>query len=199
MAESHDMVLNHVLCFLLSKYHKCEARTVKSAILCFYNAEDIHGATTLFLDIVSTLKDSDKLSKFTRRRDSKERCVHEIDDLFSVMSELDEKKMLSELPMFVSNSSENMPSNQLTEGDMRAIMKRRANTARAMKSSNGKSHLVGRELRNVVVSISLTVNNPTHHWKFAPPSWIPLFSNCLPIFSFSVNSSMLERNLVHVA
>jgi len=33
----------------------------------------------------------------------------------------------------------------------------------------------------------------------APPSWIPLFSNFLPIFSFSVTSSMLERNLAHVA
>ena len=30
-------------------------------------------------------------------------------------------------------------------------------------------------------------------------SWIPLFSNCLPIFSFNINSSMLEGNLVHVA
>jgi len=33
----------------------------------------------------------------------------------------------------------------------------------------------------------------------APPSWIPLFSNFWPIFSFNVISSMLERNLVHVA
>ena len=33
----------------------------------------------------------------------------------------------------------------------------------------------------------------------APPSWIPLFSNFLPIFLFIATSSMLERNLVHVA
>jgi len=33
----------------------------------------------------------------------------------------------------------------------------------------------------------------------APPSWIPLFSNFWPIFSFSATSSMLERNLMHMA
>ena len=33
----------------------------------------------------------------------------------------------------------------------------------------------------------------------APPSWIPLFSNFWPIFSFSVTSSTLERILVRVA
>ena len=33
----------------------------------------------------------------------------------------------------------------------------------------------------------------------APPSWIPLFSNVWPIFSFSITSSTLERNLVCVA
>ena len=31
-----------------------------------------------------------------------------------------------------------------------------------------------------------------------PPSWIPLFSNFWPLVSFSVTSSMLERNLMHL-
>jgi len=123
MADSH-MVLNHLLCFLLSKYHKCDAKILKSIILSFYSSEDIHSATQLFLDTLNTVKDADKLTKITRRRDSKERSVHEVDDLIGILSEMDEKQLLSSLPMFVSNSGEKMPSCQLTDGDMRVIMKR---------------------------------------------------------------------------
>ena len=150
------MVLNHLLCFLLSKYHKCDAKTLKSTILSFYSSEDIHSATVLFLDILSTLQDADKLTKTTRRRDSKERSVHEVDDLIGLLSDMDEKQLLSSLPMFVSNAGEKMPSSQLTDGDMRVIMKRFEDIEREISR-------LGQNVNNATSAIKSNTSTNTVH------------------------------------
>jgi len=87
----------------------------------FYSADDIHEAKETLVNIVSTL--SDKLT--TKVRDSRDgdgRICRELDDIFTVINDLDEKLILDKLPLFVSDSPEKMPSNQLIEGDVRAIM-----------------------------------------------------------------------------
>jgi len=168
MADSH-MVLNHLLCFLLSKYHKCEAKILKQTILSFYNSEDIHTATQLFLDVLNTVQDADKLSKTTRRRDSKERSVHEVDDLFSILAEMDEKQMLPALPTFVSNSGEKMPSSQLTDGDMRVIMRRFDDMEREISRlgqnvNNAVSAIKSTQLNNSTVRTPVPVNESYGSW-----------------------------------
>jgi hypothetical protein len=124
MAECQDMQLNHVLCFLFSKLNKCDEKRIKTAILDYYCSADIHDAKQMFVNCVSTLSDIDSLSKIRDRRAGDLREKHELDDIFTVLAELDQKKMLGQLPKFVSDSSEKMPSSTIVDGDVRAIMNR---------------------------------------------------------------------------
>jgi len=117
------MVLNHPLCFLISRYNKCADANLLKTIIDFYTAEEITVAKELLVDAVSTLQ-IDSLRKLTRRHDGPLRVVREVEDIFSIMSALDETKATDKLPKFVSEGPEKMPSIHLVEGDLRVMMDR---------------------------------------------------------------------------
>lgn len=123
MAGNQVMHLNHVLCFLFSKVHKHDEKFIKGAILDYFSPADIHAAQELFLNIVSTFNDLDSLSKIRKRR-GEGRVENEICDIFNIIHELDEKQLFSHLPVFVSDSVEEMPSRNILEGDLKAVMLR---------------------------------------------------------------------------
>ena len=58
-----------------------------------------------------------------------ERCLgemkttNEVDDIFAMISFIDERKLLYDLPQYVSDNPDNMPSSILFEGDMKMFMK----------------------------------------------------------------------------
>jgi len=111
-------VLNHVLCYLFNKLHKIESKRIKAVMLEYFSAQDIHETKEPFASILP-----DKVTKIRDKRDGERRNCRKLDDIFVIINELDEKLILSKLPIFVSDSQDKMPSNQLTEGDMQAIMK----------------------------------------------------------------------------
>jgi hypothetical protein len=123
MAVALDLRVNHVLCYLFSKFQKCDNKLIKQSILDYYTADEIHEAKEVILMSVSTLSNIESLAKIrTRRGDG--RVEHEINDIFLLISELDEKQRLFQLPKFVSDSAEKMPSNAIVSGDLKAIMSR---------------------------------------------------------------------------
>ena len=121
MAENLDMRLNYVLCFLFTKLNKCDEKQIVTSIMDYYTSADIHEAKELFVNIVSTLSGIDSLSKIRDRR-GESREKHELEDIFTIITELDEKKVLHSLPKFVSDSADEMPSSAIVDGDVRAIM-----------------------------------------------------------------------------
>jgi hypothetical protein len=108
---------------LFSKVHKYDEKFIKAAILDYFSPVDIHAAKELLLGIVSTLNDLSSLSKIRERR-GEGRAESEMCDIFSVINELDEKQLLNQLATFVSESVEEMPSRNILEGDLRAVMLR---------------------------------------------------------------------------
>jgi hypothetical protein len=123
MAERQVMQLNHALCFLFSKLHKCDENHIKMSLLDYYSPADIHAAKELFMNVVSTFKDIIAVTKVRERRGDG-RAENEVNDIFSIIKELDEKQTLSNLPIFVSDSVDKMPSSAVVDGDLRAIMNR---------------------------------------------------------------------------
>jgi hypothetical protein len=122
MAENVNMSLNHLLCFIFSKLHKSNEKYVKNAVLTFYTPSDIHKAKELLLSNVSSLKDFTTSTRVRDRRDADGRAQRELDDIYCILYELDEKNMLQLLPTFVSDCPDFMPTSHLVEGDLRAIM-----------------------------------------------------------------------------
>ena len=116
-----QLVLNDALCFLFSRYNKCDNRVIKSALLSYYNADEITRANRLFAECISKISDTE----MPRRRATTDTyTVHEVDDIFAATATIDESHKLHELPIFVSDSPDKMPSTSLTEGDMRALLGR---------------------------------------------------------------------------
>jgi hypothetical protein len=123
MAVALDMRVNHILCYLFSKLHKCDIKLIKQTILDYYTADEIHEAKEIIVMSVSTLSNIESLAKIRSRRGDG-RVEQEISDIFLIINELDEKQRLSQLPKFVSDSAEKMPSNAIVSGDLKAIMSR---------------------------------------------------------------------------
>ena len=120
MAED-VLILNNVLCFLLSRYNKCNVRSLKTALCDFYSVEDICGAKESLVSASNGLTNVN-LPKLRGRRDGEGRLARELDDMFAILATIDEAKQLDKLPTFVSDSPDKMPSIHLVEGDMTAVM-----------------------------------------------------------------------------
>jgi len=118
------LVVNDLLCFLFSRYGKWELRSIRNVLLSFYCPEDISGAKELFFAYASKLPNADNLLKNRGRRDSDKRSSLELDDIFTALTTLDEKRLMDYLPLFVSGEPLNLPTVNLGEGDLKAIMSR---------------------------------------------------------------------------
>ena len=122
MADSRRLVVSDLLCYMVNKYSRVACRQLKSAVNDFYSADDILSAKEKLSVVIDELQ-IDKFPKMTRRRkDSVNKSVSEIDDIYNAIMLLDEAKMISKLPLFVSIDPDKMPSVKLTDGDMAAVM-----------------------------------------------------------------------------
>jgi hypothetical protein len=122
MAE-RQIVLNNVLCYLFSRLKKSKPQALKAALISFYGVDTIGPAKDILMENVSTLQLTTPY--IPNRRDSKGRAGRtEMDDIFTIINVVDEAKMLDKLPKFMSGGPENMPTVNLVEGDMVAIMNR---------------------------------------------------------------------------
>ena len=57
-----------------------------------------------------------------RRRDGDNRIVREVDDMITTIQYLDENKLLSSMPKYVSANPDNIPSSRLFEGDLDILL-----------------------------------------------------------------------------
>ena len=125
MAENENMHLNSVLCFIFTKLHKLEQKQIKDVALNFYSSADIHEAKEALINIsYASFGEIEWPTKIIDRRAGDGRSHHEVDDIFTVITALDERQLLHDLPKFVSDSSDEMPTKMLIDGDLKAVMNR---------------------------------------------------------------------------
>lgn len=124
MAGDEKLVLNHALCFLFNRLHKSEIRQLKVALLNFNSSEDICSAKEVLAEFIKAQQNADIITKIPRRRESEERVIRELDDIFNIITDLDAAKLLGLLPKFVSDSPDKMPSLNPVEGDLSAVIRR---------------------------------------------------------------------------
>ena len=112
-------VVSELLCYLCYKYSKCHALALKTSTVDFYSLADISAAKDLILEEARSLN----LENLPRRRrdsvDNKARL--DIDDIFCILSMLDEKKLIDKLPIYVARNVENIPMLKMEEGEFRVL------------------------------------------------------------------------------
>ena len=56
------------------------------------------------------------------RSEGDNRLAREVDDMITVFTFLDERKLLDNLPKYVADGPDNMPTTRLYEGDLKVFM-----------------------------------------------------------------------------
>ena len=116
------VVVDNVLCFLIARFGKTGNKQLKSATLDFYSFEDLYQAKQHLLSDVEQWKSDINLPHIPLRRDGEQRSAKSLDDIFLIMTCLDEHLTLKSLPKYVSDSPDSMPSLRIYDGDMKSLM-----------------------------------------------------------------------------
>ena len=82
--------LSPPLCFLLTKLNKLDIKRIKNVMYDYCSADDITRAKDRIVGDVTKLQ-IDGLPRISSRRDSTNRSCLEIDDMFSLITVLDER------------------------------------------------------------------------------------------------------------
>lgn len=114
-----SLSLCNPLCFLRCKYDKCATKILKRA---FYEPGVISNAKKLLLNDIAKAALQENVPTVPERRVGEMRTVNEIDDIFTLIAFMDERKLLGALPVYVSDNPDNMPSIRLYEGDLKGLM-----------------------------------------------------------------------------
>jgi hypothetical protein len=117
-----SLVLCSPLCFLRSKFGKSNGKVLKSATIDFFSDMDIKIAKQQLLADINRMDLTEQLPHIPTRREGNDRLVREVDDVITLFTLLDERKLLDALPTYVSDSPDNMPSTRLYEGDIKVVM-----------------------------------------------------------------------------
>ena len=97
------------LCFLLSKYRHSAVKHLKSAISDFYTVEDLDSAKRTLLHDVDSIRHEINLQHIPERREGQNSADRIVDDIFVILSCLDENLKLDCLPRYVSDKAGVMP------------------------------------------------------------------------------------------
>lgn len=146
-----DVIINDLLCYTVNKFGKVACRPLKSTITDFYKSDDVTLARELLIDsLESDSVISAKSQKMPRRRkDSVGRTATEVEDIISVITQLDEEKKIDKLPIFVSSNPDNMPTVKLTDGDLACVLNKLAKMEEelvALRSAVNLSVSVGHQI-----------------------------------------------------
>ena len=111
-------MLSDLLCFITSKFGKVEVKMLRTVILDFYHTEDILQAKWRLIDDITELH-LEQTPRVSRRREGEKHIVRDLDDIFTLLTFLDENKLNSKLPLYVTDDPDRMPSLRLFEGDLK--------------------------------------------------------------------------------
>ena len=117
------LCLCNPLCFLVSRFGKRSSKELKSAVLDCYNFEELSCAKNQLIEDVKGLETSVNLPHIPTRRGGEDRVIHIVDDIFTVLTYLDESLSLGMLPRYVTDNLDSVPSSRLYDGDLSTLMK----------------------------------------------------------------------------
>lgn len=122
MADS-ALVLSNPLCFLLGHFRNNKSvHQLKSAVIDFFEVEDLIAAKERLLEDVRRLVSPVNLPHIPSRREGEARAARIVDDIFTVLVHLDESLSLHALPRYVASGPDCMPSARMYEGDFAVLL-----------------------------------------------------------------------------
>lgn len=128
--DERSLVINASLCFVMSKYNKISAMKIAEILCDSFSHEDITSAKTQLVNDVqlSTLNLSSGLSsnnlRARRDADRAERQRKEAVDIVTIITTLDQQGSIYNLPIYVVDNTDSIPTLKLEDGEMKYFMAR---------------------------------------------------------------------------
>ena len=117
------LVLCNPLRFLFCKYDKLPLKVLKNALIDFYDAVAISNAKHQLLEDMKIANFTEKLPHIPERRAGEMKTANEVDDIFAMISVLDERKLMDDLILIYRNMFLiTLTTSRLFEGDMKMFM-----------------------------------------------------------------------------
>lgn len=118
------LVYNEPLCFIFSKFAKLSKKAIAKGLIDFTVEESISLAKSQLLKDVENLQLTNRPPHIPARRDCNLRIEREVKDIFEMIEFLDREKQLDNLPRYVTDNPDNMPSILMFDGDLGFLLKR---------------------------------------------------------------------------
>ena len=99
-------------------------KVLKSILIDFYDVQLLWEAKVCLLDGIGVLVTLVKIpqSHIPRRRDGNNCIAREVDDIVAIFSQLDEHKLINQLPRYCVSGPDETPSSRICEGDLNVFM-----------------------------------------------------------------------------
>ena len=167
------LVVNEVLCYTFANFAKVTANQLKSTLASFYKDVDLLQAKELLINNVDAVTEN-VLKRYAKRKgDNKGRLI--VDDIFDIMSIVDENRLVEKLPRFVAVDLEKIPTVRIEDVDV-------FNMARKLEAIEAKMISMEKMFREV------TSEHLSHLSARAVES-----SNAAPVNTAAVNTRRSTR------
>lgn len=128
MAENNnlpqrELEINELLCYASKKFKKLTRQMFEGVIYDFYKAEEISNAKDILVNRIDKFS-TEKWPKPPKRKqtESNNKALTEVEDIYSILAYIDRNLLWQNLPVFVAEDVDNLPSNRLEENDMRFLI-----------------------------------------------------------------------------
>ena len=118
-----QLALCEPLCFVRSKLGKVDVKSIKTVVKDYYSLQEVSQAKAKLLEDIERLNCSAKVPHVPSRREGPNRFNYEVDDFFNLIEFTDENKLFDQLPAYVTDNPDHMPSMRLFDGDLNFIVK----------------------------------------------------------------------------
>jgi len=115
-------VLSNPLCFLVNKFGKDKDKLLKTVLMDFYDPDDLAMAKQQLLKDIESAKTGITFPHIPQQRQGENRAVRTVEDMFTLITMLDQNKSLDILPVYVASGPDRLPSLRLYDGELNALM-----------------------------------------------------------------------------
>ena len=143
------LVLCNALCFFKNKFGRTPMKTLRAAMSDFFSGEELARAKQQLLDDVSGMNSTMSIPHVPRRHTGDNKAIRETDDIVSLFTCIDEHKLLDQLPKYVSDNPDDMPSLRLYDKDMSGIVKMLNNLEKKVSEYGSLIATLSRDLQAV--------------------------------------------------
>jgi hypothetical protein len=157
------LVLCSPLCFLIKRIGSSAISVLKTAVIDFYDVGDLAAAKVRLLEDVKCNVSAGEVPRVPDRRDGEMRAIRIVDDIFTVLLYLDEHLLLKQLPIYVSDSPDAMPSTRLYEGDLGVLINSLKRMQDQIDGLGVKLAAIAAEAKSTYRPASVSMQSPVIH------------------------------------